>query len=94
MTTPSEVILWRPRADEHALAASLGLCEADPDLLAELITAAQEQTARDMPGVPVRVHRWHVWRVVRTMARARVLNTPEGRATAFGLLAGEKPDES
>lgn len=87
MTQPDSVELWRPRADEHALAASLGLCEADPDLLRQLIEAAQDQVARDMPGVPVRVHRWHVWRVVRAMQRAGVTNTPDGRAMAYGLLA-------
>jgi len=89
MSKPSQVILWRPRADEHALAASLGMCERDPELLRELIEAAQEQTARDLPGVPVRVHRWHVWRVVRAMVRVGALNTPDGRAAAYAILAGE-----
>lgn len=87
MPTPESVDLWLPREDEHALAASLGMCEADRDLLAELVSAAQEQVARDMPGVPVRIHRWHIWRVVRAMQRAGVLNTPDGRATAYVLLA-------
>lgn len=85
--SPKTVHLWLPRADEHALAASLGMCEADPKLLRDLLTAAQEQLARDLPGTPVRIHRWHVWRVVRAMQRAGQANTPEGRAAAYGLLA-------
>jgi len=83
------VILWRPRGDEHELAASLGMCEADPDLLRELIEQAQEQVARDHPGARLQVARWHVWRVVRAMVRAGVTNTPDGRAAAYALLAGE-----
>lgn len=86
---PTLVQLWRPRGDEHALAASLCLCEPDPDLLRQLVEAAQEQVARDLPGSRVRVHRWHVWRVVRTMAKNNLVNTPSDRATAFGLLASE-----
>lgn len=86
---PSQVALWIPRRDEHELAASLGMCERDPDLLEELVQAAQEQVARDLPGVPVRVYRWHVWRVVRAMAKAGVTNTPDGRAEAFARLSQE-----
>jgi len=84
---PNSPILCLPRADEHDLAASLGLCERDPALLRELIERAQEQVARDCPGTPVRVHRWHVWRVVRAMHRAGVLNTPDGRARAYTWIA-------
>jgi hypothetical protein len=84
---PDAVILWLPRADEHELAASLGLCECDPALLRDLINAAQDQVARDLPGTSVRVHRWHVWRVVRAMHRCGVLNTPDGRARAYTWLA-------
>lgn len=84
---PHSVILWLPRADEHELAASLGLCERDPALLRELIERAQQQVARDLPGTPVRVYRWHVWRVVRAMHRAGVLNTPDGRARAYTWIA-------
>ena len=87
MHPPKQIVLWLPRADEHELAASLGLCERDPNLLREMIEAAQAQTARDLPGVPVRVHRWHVWRVVRAMARAGAANTPDGRAAAYALLS-------
>lgn len=87
---PEQIVLWLPRGDEHALAASLRMCEADPELLRELVEAAQKQTAHDLPGVPVRVHRWHVWRVVRTMARLGVTNTPDGRAAAYVHLSGEK----
>jgi len=44
------------------------LCGPDPKLLRELVESAQEQVARDLPGVRVTVHRWHIWRVVRAMA--------------------------
>lgn len=84
---PQSVHLWLPRGDEHALAASLGLCERDPNLLRELVEAAQEQVARDMPGVHVTIHRWHVWRIVRAMHRVGVANTPDGRAAAYAWLA-------
>ena len=87
---PDSVELWRPRGDEHALAASLGLCEKDPELLRQLIEGAQEQIARDLSGVPVRVFCWHVWRVVRAIHRAGMTNTPEGRAAAFVILSGEQ----
>lgn len=90
MSMPKEVVMWIPRADEHALAASLKMCEADPKLLRELVEAAQEQTARDLPGVPVVIRRWHVWRVVRAMQRAGVTNTPDGRATAYVMLFSGK----
>lgn len=86
---PDRVALWIPRGDEHALAASLGLCDPDPRRLRELVEAAQAQLARDLPGVPVRVGRWHVWRIVRALARAGLTNTPDSRAAAFALLAGE-----
>ncbi len=89
MSLPESVHLWMPRGDEHALAASLGMCEADPDLLRQLLAEAQDQLARDMPGVRVTIHRWHVWRVVRAMVRLRVLNTPDGRAAAFVFIATE-----
>jgi len=93
---PSEitVIMWRPRADEHALAASLGMCEQDPELLQQMIAAAQQQTARDLPGARVRVYRWHIWRVVRTMARLRLRNTPEDRAIAYDALATDAAEFS
>ncbi|MFZ2875465.1 MAG: hypothetical protein WAZ94_13410 [Phycisphaerales bacterium] len=84
---PKCVEMWLPRADEHALAASLGLCERDPEVLRQLVHGAQEQVARDLPGAAVRVHRWHVWRVVRAMHRVGVENTPAGRATAYVYLA-------
>ena len=87
MPKPESVDLWLPREDEHALAASLGMCEADRALLNKLLAAAQDDLARQLPGVPVRVHRWHVWRVVRAMQRSGVLNTPDGRAAAYALLA-------
>lgn len=91
--TPDSVDFWIPRADEHELAASLGMCSRDPKLLRELVEAAQEQTARDLPGVPVRIHRYHVWRLVRAMHRLGALNNPEGRAAAIGWLAvrGNEP---
>ncbi len=84
---PQSVALWLPRQDEHALAASLCMCERDPALLRALVEAAQESAARAMPGVPVRIHRWHLWRVVRTMHRAGAINTPNGRAAAYALLS-------
>ena len=90
---PEAVHLWIPRRDEHELAASLGMCEKDPDLLEKLVRAAQDDLARTMPGVPVRVHRWHVWRVVRAIHRAGFTNTPDGRAAAYGMLAGGNDDE-
>ncbi len=90
MSQPESVHLWLPRGDEHALAASLGLCERDPQLLRELVEAAQDQTARDLPGVRVTIHRWHIWRVVRAMVRVGAINTPDGRAAAYGWLASEK----
>lgn len=80
------IALWLPRRDEHELAASLGMCERDPDLLQEVVTAAQREAAETAGGTPVRVYRWHVWRVVRAMVRAGVLNTPEGRAEAYARL--------
>lgn len=83
----NNVIIWLPRADEYSLAASLGMVPPDMDEQEELITQAQEQIARDMPGACVIVHRWHIWRVVRMMVRAKVHNTPDGRATAYTLLA-------
>lgn len=86
---PALIALWIPRDDEHALAASLGLVPADPRLHRELQEAGQEQAARDLPGVTVRIGRWHVWRVVRAMHRAGTTNTPDGRAAAYALLAGE-----
>lgn len=86
--TPRCIAMWLPRADEHELAASLGMCESDPELLRELVAAAQREAAEAARGVPVRVHRWHVWRVVRAMARAGLTNTPEGRAEAFARLSG------
>lgn len=88
---PDSVVLWLPREDEHELAASLGLCEPDRALLRALVEAAQRQTAHDLAGVPVRVHRWHVWRVVRAMHRAGATNTPDGRAAAYALLASDPP---
>lgn len=90
---PNSVHLWIPRGDEHELAASLGLCEPDRALLQELVTAAQEQVARDLPNTPVLVHRWHVWRVVRAMAKLGLTNTPASRAAAYTHLAspGDSP---
>jgi hypothetical protein len=88
------VYLWLPREDEHDLAASLGMCEQDRAVLRALIDGACEQTARDHPGVPVRVCRWHVWRVVRAMHRAGVLNTAEGRSTAYMVLATQGRDDN
>jgi hypothetical protein len=87
MNQPQKVILWLPRGDEHALAASLGMCEKDPELLRQLIEQAQDQVARDLPGTKVIIARWHVWRVVRAMQRAGVANTSDGRAAAYALLA-------
>jgi hypothetical protein len=84
---PDQVVLWLPRADEHELAASLGMCERDPALLRELLEAARGDIERRHPGVRVRIARWHVWRVVRAMHRAGVINTPDGRALVFGLMA-------
>lgn len=86
--------MWRPRADEHALAASLGLCEKDPEVLRQLLDAAQQQVARDLPGAKVRIYRWHVWRVVRTMARLRLRNTPADRSLAYNELARESAENS
>lgn len=83
---PNSVHLWLPRGDEHQLAASLGLCEKDPELARERLEAAQEDIARRLPGVPVIVHRWHVWRIIRAMQRVGVLNTPDGRAAAVAWL--------
>lgn len=81
------VALWLPRADEHALAASLGLCEPDAALARELLEAARETLHSDHPNWEIRVGRWHVWRVVRAMHRAGFTNTPDGRAGAFAFLA-------
>lgn len=93
MPLPNDVAIWRPRADEHELAASLGMCEPDPERLAELIREGQTETARLMPGVPVRVYRWHVWRLVRAMVRCGVTNTPQGRATAVAWLANNPGEQ-
>lgn len=87
MSQPDLAVLWLPRGDEHELAASLGLCEKDPNLLRELVEAAQADCAERLPGAPVRIHRWHVWRVVRAMHKAGVTNTPYGRAAAYVLLS-------
>lgn len=84
---PQRIILWRPRADEHELARSLGMVDCDAETLQQIIESSQHQLAIDLPGTSVLVHRWHLWRVVRAMARANVLNDPAGRATAYGLLA-------
>ena len=85
---PSLVALWIPRADEHDLAASLGMADPAPALHREMQEAGQRQTAADLPGVPCRIYRWHVWRVVRAIHRAGLTNSPAGRAAAYGLLAG------
>lgn len=89
MPQPEKIIIWLPREDEHDLAASLGMVEADRAALANRIKAAQHQLAEDHPGIAVVVKRWHVWRVVRTMQSMGVLNTPYGRAAAFGAMASE-----
>lgn len=81
------IVLWLPRADEHALAASLGLCEPDPDLCARLVDAARIDCARRFPGVTVRVIRAHVWRMVRTLHRLGLTNTPDARSAAAVRLA-------
>ena len=78
------MVIWLPRADEYALAHTLGMVDCDADTLGEIVTATQEQT-----GVQVRVHRWHIWRVVRAMVAAGATNTPEGRATAYRRLSHE-----
>ncbi len=83
---PHRVALWMPRGDEHELAASLGMCEADPALLRELLDAARSAIAQDHPGAHVCVRRWHVWRVVRALAKLGLKNTPAGRATAYAAL--------
>jgi hypothetical protein len=92
MPRPSTIELWLPRADEHALAASLGMCERDPELQRRLVEAGREEAARLWPGSPVRVRRYHVWRVVRAMHRGGFLNTPDGRAGAVALLADAAAD--
>ncbi|MBL0920730.1 MAG: hypothetical protein IBJ10_01235 [Phycisphaerales bacterium] len=85
--------MWLPRADEHDLAHSLNLTEcADPAELRALVEAAQDEAARMLPGVPVRVYRWHVWRVVRALHRCGVLNTPEGRSRAYLWLSRERAE--
>ena len=89
MNHPQLIILWIPRGDEHALAASRGMCEKDPDLLQDLVDTTRRDLAQRMPGVPVRVYRWHVWRVVRALHQMGQLNTPEGRALAYQVLAHE-----
>lgn len=89
---PSVVHLWLPRGDEYELAASLGMVDKDRQLQHQLVNAAQEQIARDLPGVPVRVHRYHVWRIIRTLARLQMLNDPAGRSAAIVMLA-EGSDE-
>jgi len=86
---PKEIVIWLPREDEHALAASLGMCESDRELLEELVEKGQEQIARDWPGTPVIVKRWHVWRVVRAMARLGLENTPGDRSAAYAWLLGQ-----
>lgn len=91
---PDTVHLWLPRGDEYELAASLGLCEKDRELQEQLVSAVQEQVARDLPGVPVRVHRYHVWRVVRMLAKLKVTNTPDGRASAIAMLAHDGDSEN
>lgn len=90
MSSERTTVLWLPRGDEHELAASLGMCERDPALLRELVEQAQQAVARDHPGMVVRVHRWHLWRVVRAMARLGVLNTPDGRAAAYVHLSTDR----
>lgn len=88
--TPSRIILWLPRGDEHELAASLGMVTPDAAEHERLIRAAQQQIAADQEGVAVSVYRWHIWRLIRTMAKLGLLNTPEGRAAAFAHLAGDR----
>lgn len=84
---PSAIALWLPRADEHALAQSLGLVQQDAALTAKLIGSERVTLARDHPGVLVRVGRWHIWRVVRTLHRLGLTNTPDARAAAYTQLA-------
>ena len=85
---PSLIAVWLPRSDEFALARSLGLVEREEEEMRLIIT---ELNAEYKPqGVIVRVGRWHIWRVVRTMHRLGVLSTPDGRAYAYGILATEK----
>jgi hypothetical protein len=75
------------------VAASLGMCEKDPETHRQLIEQAQHQVARDLPDAAVQVHRWHVWRVVRAMVRIGVENTPDGRAAAYNFLATNPGDD-
>lgn len=92
MNMPQAIHLWRPRGDEHAVAASLGLCDADPNAVERSTEALRADAEKVFAGVPVRVHRFHVWRVVRAMVRLGVTNTSEGRAAAIGWLGSEGGD--
>ena len=84
-----KIAIWRPRGDEHQLAASLGMCESDPIAHGRLIEAAVVQTNREHPEIEIKVRRWHLWRVVRAMQRAGALNTPDGRALAYAKLEAD-----
>lgn len=91
---PSVICLWLPRKDEHALARSLGMIERTPEEMQQIISAIRAEW--EPKGVAVKVGRWHVWRVVRTIHRLGSISTPDGRAAAFGFLgtSSEGEDQS
>lgn len=84
---PSIIALWLPRADEHALAASLGMVGEDPSRVRAFVEGAAAECRRLYPDAEVKVGRWHVWRVVRALHRTGQQNTPEGRSVAYVHLA-------
>ncbi len=74
-------VAWLPRADEHELACTLGLVELDATHIEARIGELRRR------GGNIKVGRWHVWRVVREMARLGVTNSPDGRIAAYVHLA-------
>lgn len=86
------VHLWVPRRDEHALAASLGLCEPVFEDVTSRVTQEQDRAGR-APDTAVVINRWHLWRVVRALHRTGSTNTREGLAKAAEFLAKNAKQE-
>lgn len=85
-------VVWLPRADEHDLARSLHLVDGSPSDLRERIDALTCDLAETHPQTEVVVRRWHVWRVVRELARLGAVSDPEGRALVYASLEAGTPE--
>lgn len=93
MSKPDYIALWLPRRDEFDLAAALCMCvvKTFDDAKAWVDTTASDLRRQ---GLDVRVGRWHVWRVVRTLALRGLTNDSPGRAAAFAILAADNEESA